>query len=185
MTYGAKTATSTNRKHLTSCHLEAWVMACKRRNISIKNEAAQRAAEGIQPDSADRYPRKPYSKEAFVDSIVEFIVGDDLVCSFAQSHHLSSLYRQSLNVVESPRLRAIFKMLRAELRESDIPCHTTIRTWIGEVFKEHLDQLEDEMKVSIMFIVHINAHSFSRYQLGRSHSLWTCGPTPISHPPWR
>ena len=77
-----------------------------------------------------------------------------------QSHPFSSLYPQSLNIVESPWLRAIFKMFRAELRESNIPCHTTIRTRIGEVLKEHLDWLEDEMKVSIIFIVHIDAHSF-------------------------
>jgi hypothetical protein len=54
---------------------------------------------------------------------------------------------QSINIIESPRLRAIFLMLREELSDSDIPCRTTIRHRIEEVFEEHLCELEQEMKV--------------------------------------
>jgi hypothetical protein len=45
------------------------------------------------------------------------------------------------------RLAAIFLMLREELSDSDIPCCTTIRHRIEEVFEEHLCELEREMKV--------------------------------------
>jgi hypothetical protein len=54
---------------------------------------------------------------------------------------------QSMNVVESPQLRAIFLMLRSELRESDIPHRTLIRERILQVWDEHLDLLEAEMAV--------------------------------------
>jgi hypothetical protein len=40
-------------------------------------------------------------------------------------------------------------MLREELRESDIPSRTTIRKRIQETFEEHLDQLSDDMQVSV------------------------------------
>jgi hypothetical protein len=53
-----------------------------------------------------------------------------------------------LNVIESPRLHAIFLMLRKDLQDSDIPGRTTIRKRVDEVLTEHLCQLEKEMKVS-------------------------------------
>jgi hypothetical protein len=81
--YGIRTSTGTYRKHLVTYHLEEWVAACKKRNVVIKTDVAKSAAEGLQPDSADANPRKPYSNEAFVDALVEFIVGDDLVRPFA------------------------------------------------------------------------------------------------------
>jgi hypothetical protein len=54
---------------------------------------------------------------------------------------------QSINIIESPRLHAIFLMLREELSDSDIPCRTTIRHRIEEVFEEHSCELKQEMKV--------------------------------------
>ena len=38
-------------------------------------------------------------------------------------------------------------MLREDLRDSDIPHRSTIRARIIEVWEEHLDSLEKEMKV--------------------------------------
>jgi hypothetical protein len=55
---------------------------------------------------------------------------------------------QSINIVESPRLRKIFLLLRKELQESDIPSRTTIRTRIEQAYEEHMKQLEEEMAVS-------------------------------------
>ena len=55
---------------------------------------------------------------------------------------------QSINIVESARLRKIFLLLRKELQESDIPSRTTIRTRIEQAYEEHMKQLEEEMAVS-------------------------------------
>ena len=81
VTYGLQSATSTYRTHLISVHLEEWTATCKKHGIAIKSKCAQRAVDGIQPGSAGGDTSEPYSNEAFVDAIVEFIVGDDLVCS--------------------------------------------------------------------------------------------------------
>jgi hypothetical protein len=74
-------------------------------------------------------------------------------------HHDQSS-SQSLNIVESPRLRRIFKMLRADLKESEIPSRMTIRARITEIFEDHLDRLEKEMKVLIHFMTPAIAQPF-------------------------
>ena len=51
-------------------------------------------------------------------------------------------------MIESPELRQIFLMLRKELKDSDIPHHTTLRNRIAEVIEEHIKLLEKEMNVS-------------------------------------
>jgi hypothetical protein len=54
---------------------------------------------------------------------------------------------QPINIVESPWLKKIFLLLRQELKESDIPGHTTIRKRIEKVYQDYLKQLEEEMAV--------------------------------------
>jgi hypothetical protein len=56
---------------------------------------------------------------------------------------------QSINVVESPQLRAIFLMLRDELKESDIPHRTSFRERILDAWNVYLDKLQEEMAVYI------------------------------------
>jgi len=56
-------------------------------------------------------------------------------------------YWQSLNVIENPHLRAIFLMLREELRDEDIPRRTHIRQRVGEIWEDHISDLEVEMNV--------------------------------------
>jgi hypothetical protein len=92
--------------------------------------------------------RRPFSQEAFVDAIVEFIVGDDQVGFLCLlSSHQCKIYSQSINVVENEQLRAIFLMLRAELKDSDIPHRTKIRKRVIEIWDEHLNTLQEEMAV--------------------------------------
>jgi hypothetical protein len=44
-------------------------------------------------------------------------------------------------------------MLRETLKESDIPGRTTIRERIDKMAEDHLKELEEEMKVSLLFIL--------------------------------
>ncbi len=76
-------------------------------------------------------------------------------------YFLSLFPSQSLNIVESPRLRRIFKMLRADLKDTDIPGHTTIRSRVTELLDKHLEKLETEMKVLIHLLC---LRSFIRFQ---------------------
>jgi hypothetical protein len=55
---------------------------------------------------------------------------------------------QAISVVESPRLRKIFLLLREELKESDIPSRSTMRNRIEEAYEEHMKQLQEEMEVT-------------------------------------
>ena len=60
---------------------------------------------------------------------------------------------QSINIVESPRLKKIFLLLHQELKESDIPGRTTICKKIDKVYQDYLKQLEEEMTVSNQVIL--------------------------------
>ena len=77
------TSTSNLRKHLYSDHIEEWVTACDDLKIKIIAKAALPAVHkfhdepGVTPLESER---QEYTKEAFVEAILEFIVGDDQVC---------------------------------------------------------------------------------------------------------
>ena len=69
------------------------------------------------------------------------------MCNFFQLVVILTLL-QSINIVESPRLRKIFLLLCKELKESDIPSCSTMRTRIEQAYDEHMKQLEEEMAVN-------------------------------------
>ncbi|KIM34692.1 hypothetical protein M413DRAFT_75729, partial [Hebeloma cylindrosporum] len=128
----------------------AWIAACDKLGIDITAKGAQntvrnhrkqhnQASSAADPEDL----RKRFTPEAFVDAIVDFIVSDD----------------QSINVIESPKLRAIFLMLREDLKDSDIPHRTTIRKRIMEVWDEHLDTLQDQMKAFLQVLDRIGITS--------------------------
>ncbi|KAJ7833431.1 hypothetical protein B0H14DRAFT_3142591, partial [Mycena olivaceomarginata] len=140
------TSTGVLRKHLYEHHIDAWVEGCDQLKIPIKAKEAARFVDtyhmrkhqktGNTSNSEPGKERRPFSQEAFVDAIVEFIVGDD----------------QSINVVENEQLRAIFLMLRAELKDSDIPHPIKIRKRVIEIWDEHLNTLQEEMAGAIGMI---------------------------------
>ncbi|KAI0042415.1 hypothetical protein FA95DRAFT_1465474, partial [Auriscalpium vulgare] len=122
-----------------------WVASCDKSGITITAKEAQDAVDTYRGqrnsaqsrDSAEQsLPRPPFTNEAFVDALVEFIVADD----------------QSLNIIESKQLRAIFLLLREQLKDSDIPHRTTLRNRIKELFEEHLVTLKDTI-AAFMFII--------------------------------
>ena len=67
-------------------HIADWVQGCDKYNIKITAMAALsrvaefRAMQAAQPVQADGTPRIPFSKEGFLDALVEWIVSDDQVC---------------------------------------------------------------------------------------------------------
>lgn len=79
------------RKHLYETHLDAWVSGCDQLKITIKAKEAKQHVDdyrrrkeqttGAAPNSEPGKKRTQFSQEAFVDAIVEFIVGDDQVHS--------------------------------------------------------------------------------------------------------
>ena len=53
-------------------------------------------------------------------------------------------------------------MLKPDLKESNIPGRTTLHDWILELFEEHLDTLEEEMKVWHQFFHWSYAHQLQK-----------------------
>jgi hypothetical protein len=80
--FGVTTGTSNLRKHLFTDHLEQWVSSCDQLKIPITAKAALPEVRKFRSEPGDtplESERPDYSKSAFVDALVEFIVGDDQV----------------------------------------------------------------------------------------------------------
>jgi hypothetical protein len=156
--FGMSTGTSVKRQHLVDCHIDAWISSCDRLKIPVTAKAVQdavcdyRTRQGqihSQSSSTDPITRSPFSQEAFVNAIMNFIIADDQVWFYVYSIpiNITDNFLQSINVIESPQLRAIFLMLREELKDSDIPHRTSLRQRILDVWNDHLDKLQEEMAV--------------------------------------
>jgi hypothetical protein len=83
--FSLTTGTSNLRKHLYNDHLEQWVSSCDSLGVKITAQAALPFVKKFRQEPADtplESEHPPYSKEAFVEAILEFIVGDDQVCAY-------------------------------------------------------------------------------------------------------
>lgn len=89
--FGINTATGPLRRHLYENHTELWLSDCERFGIEIKAKEVLSFIQEFRGEkgAARRDPnaRKLYSNEAFVDAIVEFVVGDDQVSVFSAESH--------------------------------------------------------------------------------------------------
>jgi len=77
------TSTSNMRKHLFTDHIAEWVKLCEDLNIPIIAPAAISAIHKFRKEPVPtplESERPQYSKQAFIDAIVDFVVGDDQVC---------------------------------------------------------------------------------------------------------
>lgn len=77
------TSTSNLQKHLFTDHIEEWNATCESLHISITAVAAIQAISKFHnepPPTELHSEHPPYSKEAFISAILDFVVGDDQVC---------------------------------------------------------------------------------------------------------
>lgn len=84
-TFGHSTSISVLQKHLyNKIHIEQWVITCDNLKIPITAKSAEEPVRIFCKEPAPSLfesERPTYSKKAFIDAIVEFIVGDDQVCN--------------------------------------------------------------------------------------------------------
>lgn len=87
--YSPTTTTGVLHRHLFEIHADMWIAACDQLKIVITAKGAQPAISlyrrhhsGTSGPANNNIPRAAFSPAAFVDAILEFIVGDDLVSSF-------------------------------------------------------------------------------------------------------
>jgi hypothetical protein len=81
--FSSTTSTSNLRKHLYTEHLEQLVTSCDELSIKITAQAAIPAVKAFRQEPVDtplESKRPKYSKDTFVEAILEFIIGDDQVC---------------------------------------------------------------------------------------------------------
>lgn len=110
--YSLKTSTGVLRKHLYECHADAWITGCDQKKIPITAKEAQlavaeyRQRHGQQSSGTSEQSKntRPFSQQAFLDAIVEFIVGDDQVRSFnGYPYNYSNLFLSSLSMSSKVR----------------------------------------------------------------------------------
>ncbi|KAJ6537037.1 hypothetical protein B0H19DRAFT_1317438 [Mycena capillaripes] len=169
------------RKHLYERHADEWISGCDRLGIPITAKDDQPAVEkfrqrygqqsGTGGTTSGAKGRRPFSHEAFVDALVELIVGDD----------------QFINVIENKHLRNLFLMLREDLRDSDIPHRSIIRNPIMELLDEHLDQIEADIAVCNPSKLYVMTYPLQtmRRQSGRCRRPWIYGQIKGSDPSWQ
>jgi hypothetical protein len=79
------TSTGTLRKHLYTCHIQAWVAGCERLNLTVRAKDAVQAIaafQGVNSGPSHTEPRPQFTQERFVNALASFIVASDQVCLF-------------------------------------------------------------------------------------------------------
>lgn len=86
--WSTSTSTGSMRKHLSDRHIREWVTACDKGDIKITASQVQatvtefrRRQSGATEPSGEISP-EPFTREKFVDAVVEWIIADDQVCRF-------------------------------------------------------------------------------------------------------
>jgi hypothetical protein len=70
------------RNHFVNHHIADWVAACEKFGATIHGVKAQREVRKYKdlPEPTDLESNRPeFSREAFVNALAEFVVGDDQV----------------------------------------------------------------------------------------------------------
>ena len=108
------------------------------------------SGEKVPDETPPSDNHKTYSREAFVDVLIEWIMVNDQVCMIILliTPSLLTLCPYSINVIENKQLRDIFLMLCKELKDEDIPHCTALCNRILEVWDKHLLNLGTQMGVS-------------------------------------
>lgn len=138
--YALQGSGTTLRYHLATHHGSEWVAACILQGIMIDVDdqrvmsvvERERERQGILKDT-DPIPN--FSREAFLDLLVEWLCADD----------------QSFNAIENPLLRRLILMLRSELRDKDIPHRQALRDRAMKMWDALIEKLRKEMMVRFFF----------------------------------
>lgn len=133
--YSPSTSTSTLCKHMMKKHEQQFLQACINFNWDIPQVQTDVNTDPVS--SASVPGREPFSSEALLKHIVNFVVADDQVSLFfiyLLIHCLTDWIFQSISVVECPEFRLLLLLLREDLKEEDIPrrdkiCSAIIKAW--------------------------------------------------------
>ncbi|RXW14039.1 hypothetical protein EST38_g11815 [Candolleomyces aberdarensis] len=140
--YDKMSGTGTMRRHLYGHHLNDWVKECDRQDIKIMAKSAQKYVDeyrkdqgGLPASEAEGTEHKvpEFTPDAFIEALVDFIVADD----------------QSINVIESVFFRRLLLLLRADLRDEDIPHRTFVQSHIQARWDVYMKELQAQLQNSV------------------------------------
>ncbi len=78
VTFQSGTGITNLRNHLTKFHLQAWAKGCSEKGIKM-SDASLEIIKKFQGHDNEEVVHLPFTKEAFSEALMEFIVGDDVV----------------------------------------------------------------------------------------------------------
>ncbi|KAF8880086.1 hypothetical protein CPB84DRAFT_1851924 [Gymnopilus junonius] len=110
-------------------------------SISLQQNGNAQGAATVPPVSGPQTPLncpfsdpeelcQTFSKEAFLDALINFVASEDV----------------SINIIGSPKLRALFLMLHENLRDADIPHRTALREHIMKTWEDYIASLQVDLE---------------------------------------
>ena len=90
-TFSLTTGSSNLREHLVDCHHDEWVKSCLDLGLTIKGKDGMAAKAVYEAEHLGGYLTNPslvlsedcprFSREAFIDGLIEWIIANDQVCT--------------------------------------------------------------------------------------------------------
>jgi hypothetical protein len=156
-TYKVKTGYSSLRVHLEKVHKEEYLRLCKEKGWKnqLPTEVKARKAACLAASQSlgqGVHPRQPYSQEALLKHLINFIVADDQVRALHGVFLHLLISSQSINVIECPEFRGLLLLLRPDLEERDIPHRTRLRQSIIEAWNVWFRTLQRDLSVCFVII---------------------------------
>jgi hypothetical protein len=95
MDFSVKTSTGVLQQHLAKSHIALWVSACEEKKIEIVAKEVQEnlAQYHQQPQQTElEANRLEFSKESFLNALLEFIIADDQVSLCLDGSYILLIY---------------------------------------------------------------------------------------------
>jgi hypothetical protein len=106
----------------------------------VCNNSLPAQSEAVLPD---------FSVNEMHRHIVRFIIADDQVSSIYSPWNIIDGHLQPINVVECPEFRQLLRLMRQDLKESDIPRRTKFRSLIIDAWRDYFPILKRDLAVSV------------------------------------
>ncbi|EDQ98471.1 uncharacterized protein LACBIDRAFT_335933 [Laccaria bicolor S238N-H82] len=124
--FSVSTSNNPLRNHLLSRHKDIYLQKCREMRWKVP---ALKSETGTPPASGRGTQRSPFSQNAFLQYLLNFIVAND----------------QSIYVVECPEFRQLLLLLREDLEDKDIPHRTMMRKLIIKAWEAYFKVLKQEL----------------------------------------
>ena len=148
--YGKTTSNSNLRNHLLKKHPKEYDKAVSdykwKYRLSTQSPSNDPSTHNIR--NLIRQGLPPFSRAAFLEHLVRFIVTDDQVRLISLHFILTLTSCQSIRVVECPEFRQLCMLLRESLDDADIPHRDKMKEVILSHWRTSFEDLKADLSVS-------------------------------------